>query len=193
MFPSGHHIRGNSTSACSCRGTLPGTQGPRRGGDVMRAHRTLGQYQHDELHHERDEREPDERHHDVEAGMRVGNLPRDDLDPLPCGRNGRHDSRKGAGQTDEEQAARQVEDAMRQGDALGIPRLADGGEKRRDGCPQVVSKQDGDGALETENARSISTRLGGEVLQDGDGCARALPCPRGLRERAHPRPGRSSP
>lgn len=84
----------------------------------MRAHRTLGQYQHDELYHERDERKPDERHHDVEAGMRVGDLPRDDLDALAWRENGCHDRREGTGQPDEEQATRQVEDAMRQGDRL---------------------------------------------------------------------------
>lgn len=71
----------------------------------MRTHRTLGQHQHDELHHERDERKPDERHHDVEAGVRVGDLSRDDLDSLASGRNGRNDCREGASQTDEEQTA----------------------------------------------------------------------------------------
>lgn len=119
--------------------------------------------------------------------------------PSPAGRNGRHDCREGASQTDEEQTAGQVEDAVCQGDALGIPRLPDGGEKRRDGRPQIVPEQDGDGALETEDARSVGTWLRGEVLQHGDGRARALHDERHHRahedaENGHaPRPGRSSP
>ena len=63
---------------------------------------------------------------------------------------------------------------MGQGHALGVAGLADGGEKRRDGGAQIVAEQDGNGALQADDAGSIDARRGGEVLQHGDGGAGAL-------------------
>ena len=63
---------------------------------------------------------------------------------------------------------------MGQGHALGVAGLADGGEKRRDGGAQIVAEQDGNGALQADDAGSIDARRGGEVLQHGDSGAGAL-------------------
>ncbi len=105
--------------------------------------------------------------------MGIRNLTRDDLQLGPR-RDGRDDAGEGTDEPHEQQAPRQVEDAVGQGHPLGVSRLPDGGHKRRNAGAQVVAQQNGNGAVQTNDASAVNARLSREVLQHGDGGAGAL-------------------
>ena len=129
----------------------------------------------DQLDHDRQQRQPNQRAHNVEASVCIGNLAGNDVHLVAARRDIRDKCRKRANQTGKDNGTGDVENAVRNRGALGSLGLANGCQQRGDGRADVVAEQNRNRTRQTNHAgHAVSGRLRGKVLQHRNRCGRAL-------------------
>lgn len=128
----------------------------------------------DDLHHEEEERCPDERHDDVKSGVSVGDLAGNDFDLRPLWRDQFNNMRVWHDKPDEDQRTTDVENAVCERGTLGVEAEPYGSDQRGDGGPDVVAEKHWQRADKTDEAAAVRAGCGGNILEHSDGGAGAL-------------------
>ena len=132
-------------------------------------------YRGHNLDHQWNQRQPDQRTDNIKGRMRIRNLSCNHIYFIALGRNKCNECGKGSNQECHNNTAAEVEQAMGQSSAFCRLILSDRCQQCRNGGTDVVTQQNRNGTGQThDTGHAIRSRLGGEVLQYGNGCRRAL-------------------